>query len=158
MQNPFPVCDRSALLLSLRFHMPRPKQGRSTSCACSLQWYENLDRISRGTCNRSVHRDVLSAAAFRFEATPPPPGLHWSGRASDSALHYFVEEVSPVFHHRLKFKNGLGTGTIHRAAENWQKLALASEHHRDRVSAGGTAAAAFAINSRSNRSFRHPAI
>ena len=31
-----------------------------------------------------------------------------------------------------------GTGTIHRAAENWQKLALASEHHRGRDSAGGT--------------------
>jgi hypothetical protein len=27
----------------------------------------------------------------------------------------FVEEVSPVFHHRLKFKNGLSSGTTHRA-------------------------------------------
>ena len=79
-----------------------------------LQWYANLNSylfnrktFSRGTNNRSVHRDALSAAALRFEATPPPPGLRWSGRASDSALHCFVEEVSPVFHHRLKFKNGL---------------------------------------------------
>jgi hypothetical protein len=64
-------------------------------------------KTSRGTCNRSVHRDALSAAAFRFEATPPPPGLRWSGRASWLCAALFVEEVSPVFHHRLKFKNGL---------------------------------------------------
>jgi hypothetical protein len=33
----------------------------------------NLRKLSRGTIDRSVHRDALSAAALPFEATPLPP-------------------------------------------------------------------------------------
>jgi hypothetical protein len=83
----------------------RAKNGRARSI-----------QISRGTIIRSVHRGALSAAALLRRAPMHAVFAHWAERLrlcrdryslipqnSHSALHLFVEEVSPAFRHRLEF-------------------------------------------------------
>src|SRR5258707_11479513 len=57
--------------------------------------------FSRGTSDRSVHRDALSAAACASRLRLCR-GYSLIRQSSHSALHLFVEEVSPVIHHRLR--------------------------------------------------------
>jgi hypothetical protein len=58
--------------------------------------------FSRGTVDRSVHRDAFPQLPGNSRLRLRRRRVRWSGRATHSALHLFVEEVSPVIHHRLK--------------------------------------------------------
>lgn len=60
------------------------------------------NQISRGTINRSVHRDALSVAAWCRKATPPPLQVFGARQSRHSALHFVWSEVSPILRHRLK--------------------------------------------------------
>jgi hypothetical protein len=117
-------CDRSALLLPLRFHRHAQawkehifRLQRGSGMRTSFTPHKcGENTFSRGTCNRSVHRRTIRGClAIRGYASAAVVALV---RQRFLALRArFVEEVSPVFHHRLNSKMVLASGTTHRAAE-----------------------------------------
>jgi hypothetical protein len=83
---------------------------------------------------RASERTIRGCLAIRGYASAA--GVTLIRQSSHSALHCFVEEVSPVFHHRLKFKM-----VWHRARLivplKIGKDGISPEHHRGKDEAGG---------------------
>jgi hypothetical protein len=114
--------------------------------------------IQSGNKQQERASDALSAAALRFEATPPPPGLRWSGRASDSALHLGWRKYLPSSATDCTLKL-VGYQTRLIVPVKLAKVDFAPcTSQRQQQCWGNRQLRRFIDYSRSNRSFRHPAI
>jgi len=80
---------------------------------CSHPWWtSSVGEQSTGACIGTSYSSCLVIRGYASQPQQPEKRrlsgpqrccrVRWSGRVSHSALHLFVEEVSPVIHHRLK--------------------------------------------------------